>query len=188
MSDNQCRCRNAKASRPAVDTLGGTLSGFTQAVGSGFVRHRAGRARSRFAPPVCRGVGEARFSRLRAGWIQHGRIAGADAGGVAGLRGAPPSGEAALSDGRRPAGRHPGRGRGRARPVRLRAANAEWPQCHGIGFETLGTGEILPRSSPVARVTPAGTSAGGTSTICFRWTKCSGQRCSRSTISPSTYA
>src|SRR5581483_8624896 len=89
--------------------VGDALPGGAPATRPGVVRHRAGWDRSGAAWSLRRGAGEARFPWLRPGWLQRWRDAGTDDGRAQTGGGLATTRQAAISDGRWPAGGPPGR-------------------------------------------------------------------------------
>ena len=175
--------------RPPDDPLGRALPGRPPPGRPGAVRHRPGRHRRRTADRVCRRRWSALdFPGYALGGFSVGETPAADGRGAGADGGAAAGRQAALPDGRRPAAGHARRRRRRHRPVRLRAADAQRPQCLApspptgrCGCATPATSEIRRRWSPVASATPAGTSAGRTCITCSRRRRCSGRRCCRCT-------
>ena len=151
----------------SIDSLGRAMPQCPQAADQALFAIVQGGMDVEPAARVCRGAGRPGFPRLCVGRIQRRRDAGTDASRVAGLCGAAAGQQAALSHGRRPADRFADRRRGGHRHVRLRVADAQWPQCVGVHSqgpmrlaECVSPSATRPHWTRIATVIPARTSAG----------------------------
>ena len=158
----------------------------------GTVRHRPGRDQPRLAAGMCasHSIGDG-LPRLRPRRVQRRRVRGRDARGPARL-GRPACRPTSRATSWASAGRktcspesRPG---STCSTASCRPGTAAMPRpsppTGRSGCATPATGEIPPRSSPVAPATRARTSAGRICTTCSRRTRCWARRCCRCTTSP----